>query len=313
MIGAGRGREAAIRFRRQGCGRVGEWPSDEAGEDCLLGGEQFADPFFGVVEHGGELGAGVGDALGSGLGFDQAAIGEHDDVHVNVGAGVFLVGEVEQDVTVDDADRGGGDHLAQRRGFEGARGDQLSERKSEGDRGPGDGGGAGPTIGLEDVAVEDDGAFAERLHVDDGAQAAADEALDLVSASADLAALGLARGAGQGGAGKHSVLGGDPAAAGVAHPAGNAGLDSGVAQDAGVPGLDQDRTFGGGDEVWGEAHGAKGVGGSAIGTEELSGGWRRGLSWGESRGHSAIIVVQGGCGLARVAGRSLGPAGVGLC
>ena len=117
-----------------------------------------------------ELGAGVGVFFGGGLGFDEAAVGEHDDVHVDGGAGVFFVAEVEEDVAVDDADAGGGDHLAQGRGFQRAGGDEFAEGEGEGDAGSGDGGGAGASVGLEDVAVEDDGALAEGLHVDDGAE-----------------------------------------------------------------------------------------------------------------------------------------------
>ena len=83
------------------------------GEGCLLGGEELADAGFGEVEHGGELIAGVGVFFGGGLGLDQASVGEHDDVHVDGGAGVFFVAEVEEGVAVDDADGGGGDHLAE--------------------------------------------------------------------------------------------------------------------------------------------------------------------------------------------------------
>ena len=52
-------------------------------------------------------------------------------------------------------------------------------------------------------------------------------------------------GAGEGGAGKHAVFGGDPAAAGVAEPAGNASLDRGIAEDAGIAGFDEDGALGG--------------------------------------------------------------------
>ena len=240
------------------------------GEGGLLRGEEFADALFGVVEHGVELGAGVGVVFGGGLGFDEAAVGEHDDVHVDVGAGVFFVAEVEEDVAVDDAD-------ARWRRPSGCSGEVLSvpaatsllSARARATAGAGDGGGAGASVGLEDVAVEDDGALAEGLHVDDRAEAAADEALDLVGAAADFAALGLARGAGEGGAGEHAVLGGDPAAAGVAQPAGDALLDGGVAEDAGVAGFDEDGAFGGGDVAGGEADGAEGVGGAVVGAEEL--------------------------------------------
>ena len=151
-------------------------------------------------------------------------------------------------------------------------------------RGSGDGGGACASVGLEDVAVEDDGALAEGFHVDHAAEAAPDEALDLVGAAADLAALGLAGGAGEGGAGEHAVLGGDPAAAGVAEPAGDALLDGGVAEDAGVAGFDEDGALGHGDVVGGDADGAEGVGGAVVGAEELRGG--------SGYGHSGIIEVR---------------------
>lgn len=254
---------------------------DGGGEGGLLGGEELADAGFGDVEHLGELGAGVGVFFGGGLGFDEAAAGEHDDVHVDGGAGVFFVAEVEEDVAVDDADGGGGDHLGEGCDLEGSGDDELVEGDGEGDGGSGDGGGAGSAVGLEDVAVEDDGAFAEGFHIDYGAEGAADEALDLVGAAAYFAAFGLACGAGEGGAGEHAVLGGDPAAAGVAEPAGDALLDGGVAEDAGVAGLDEDGALGGGDVAGGDAEGAELVGGAGVGAEELG------------NGHQAIIVCGG--------------------
>ena len=247
------------------------------GECGLLDFQELADSGFGKVEQGGEFGAGVRIFFGGGLGFDQAAGGEHDDVHVDGGAGVFFVAEVEEGVAVDDADAGGGDHLLEGVGFEGAGGDELAEGDGEGAAGSGDGCGAGSTVGLEDVAVEDDGALAEDAHVYDGAEGAADEALDLVSAAADFSFFGLAGATGEGGAGEHAVLCGNPAAAGVAHPAGDAGFDGGVAEDAGVAGFDEDGTFGGGDVAGSDAGIAENVCGPVVGAKE---------------GHVSII---GGC------------------
>ena len=91
-------------------------------EGGLLGGEELADAFFGVVEHLVELGAGVGVLFGGGLGFYEASVGEHDYVHVDGGAGVFFVAEVEEGVAVYDSHGGGGDHLFEGRGFQGAGG-----------------------------------------------------------------------------------------------------------------------------------------------------------------------------------------------
>ena len=92
---------------------------------------------------------------------------------------------------------------------------------------------------------------------------AADEALDFMGAAGDFAALGLARGAGERGAGEHAVLGGDPAAAAVAQPGGDALLDGGVAEDAGVADRDKDGAFGGSDVVGREGDGTKLIGGAA--------------------------------------------------
>jgi hypothetical protein len=242
------------------------------------------DTLFGVVEHLAKLDASVGIVLGGGLGLDEAAVGEHDDVHVDGGTGVFFIGQVEQDVAIDDADGCGGDHLLERGCFEGAGFDQLAESEGEGYAGSCDGSGASAAVGLEDVAVEDDGALAESLHVDDAAEAAADEALDLMGAAADFAALALAGGAGEGGAREHTVFGGDPAATGVAEPAGDALLDGGVAEDTGVAGLHENGTFGHGDVVRSDADGAEGLGGAVVGAEELGGGGYGGYR------HDGIIV-----------------------
>src|SRR5581483_3580350 len=114
----------------------------------------------------------------------------------------------------------------------------------EGDVGAGDGGGAGAAVGLEDVAVEDDGVLGEGTGVDDGAERAADEAADLVGAAADAARHGFAVAARVGGAGEHGVLGGDPAFAAALAPAGDALGDAGGAQDAGVSEGDEDGAFG---------------------------------------------------------------------
>ena len=255
---------------KEGSNSIRRW-LDGGGEGRLLRGEELADTFFCVVEHLVELRAGVGVLFGGGLGLDEAAVGEHDNVHVDGCAGVLFIAEVEEGVAVDDADGGCGDHLAEGRGLECSGGDEFLERDGEGYGGSGNGRGAGSAVGLEDVAVEDDGALAKGLHIDDGAEATADESLDLVGAAADLAALGLAGGAGEGGAGEHAVLGGDPATAGVAEPGGDALLDGGVAEDAGVACLDEDGAFGHGDEAGGDADRAEGVGGAGVGTKDL--GW----------------------------------------
>ena len=85
-----------------------------------------------------------------------------------------------------------------------------------GDEGAGDRRGAGAAVGLQHVAVERDGALAQRVEVEHAAQRAADQALDLLRAAALLAARRLAVAAGVGGARQHAVLGRDPALAAAA-------------------------------------------------------------------------------------------------
>src|SRR4029078_6424861 len=57
----------------------------------------------------------------------------------------------------------------------------------ESDVRPGDRGGAGAAVGLQDVAVEHDRVFPEGLEVDAAPQAAPDQAGDLLRTPADLA------------------------------------------------------------------------------------------------------------------------------
>ena len=250
-------------------------------EDRALRGEELVEAAFGEVQQSIELGAGVAAFFGGGLGLDETSVGGHDDVHIDFGLGVFFVAEVEKRRAFDDADRGGGYELGERRGFQSAGFDQGFKGEGKGDRGAGDGCGARAAVGLEDVAVKDDGALAEGLHVDDRAQAAADETLDLVGAARDFAALTLARGAGDSGAGQHGVFRGDPAAARVAQPGGNAGLDGGVAEDAGVAEGDEDRAFGGADKGGCERKRPE-LGGSAAITA-VEGACRNGIAGGTGR------------------------------
>ena len=80
----------------------------------------------------------------------------------------------------------------------------------QGDPATGDAGAAGAAVGDEYIAVDEDRALSELGEVDRLAKGTADEALDLMGATAELAANCLAIGTGVGGAGKHAVLGGDP-------------------------------------------------------------------------------------------------------
>src|SRR5262249_53451581 len=99
-------------------------------------------------------------------------------------------------------------------------------------------------VGLDHVAVDLDGALAEALERGHGAQAAADEALDLLGAPGLLAARGLAVAAGVGCARQHAVLGGEPALTAALEERRHFFFDARGADDARVAELDQHRTFG---------------------------------------------------------------------
>src|SRR5262249_39080236 len=104
---------------------------------------------------------------------------------------------------------------------------------------------------------------AHRREIDDGAQRAADQALDLLRAAGLLAARGLAVGARVGRARQHAVLGGHPAAARIAHPGRHLLVDRGGAEHVGVAELHQARALGVAGKAGFERDLAKLVGGAA--------------------------------------------------
>jgi hypothetical protein len=220
----------------------------------------------GEVEQRVQLVAAEGVALGGALHLDERAAILHDDVHVGLRRGVLEVVEVEHRHAAADADRHGGDLAVQRRSRERAAADQRVAGVGERDIAAGDRGGARAAVGLQHVAVEGDGALAERGEVDDRAQAAADEALDLLGAAALLALGRLARRARMRGARQHAVFGGDPALALAAQEARHAILDRRGAEHARVAELHQHRALGMAREAALEADRAQLVGRAATGT-----------------------------------------------
>src|SRR5690606_31566327 len=145
--------------------------------------------------------------------------------------------------------------------------------------------------GLEDVAVQGDGALAEPGAVDAGAQGAADQALDLERAAALLAAGGLAVAAGVGGARQHAVFGGHPAFALAAQESRYALFHARGAQHPGVAEADQYRAFGVAGVAAFQAHLAKLSGGAAAGALDGRHGHRdrvAGAGKSSSRGAGAL-------------------------
>ena len=184
-----------------------------------------------------------GQAFGRALHLDEPPVAGLHDVHVHVRARVLLVGEVQH--------RHAADHADARRGHVIVHGDRLdlSRRahvlhgEHHRDEPAGDRRGARAAVGLNHVAVDPDRPLAQLRQPRDRSQRSADEPLDLLRASADLARAGLALRAGRRRARQHPVLRGDPALAGVAQKRRHAILDARRAHDTRASDLDQDRSF----------------------------------------------------------------------
>src|SRR5690606_583198 len=123
--------------------RLGQGARVRLGEHFALDPAQFLDPGERGVEHRVERGTREGRAFAGALDLDEGARLGGDDVHVDLGAHVLLVGQVEADTSVDHADADGGD-LARDglRVGEAARGTKVGHRVAQCDVGAGDGGGA---------------------------------------------------------------------------------------------------------------------------------------------------------------------------
>ena len=104
----------------------------------------------------------------------------HDHVHVDLGAAVLDVRQVEQRLAVDDADRHRGDRVAQRHPRQrAARRPAAGRRAVQRHVAAADRRAAGAAVGLDHVAVDPDRALAERGEVDHRPQRPADQPLDL--------------------------------------------------------------------------------------------------------------------------------------
>src|SRR5947207_15593929 len=90
---------------------------------------------------------------------------------------------------------------------------ELVDRDAQRDPAAGNRRRARAPVGLEHVAVDDDLTLTELGQIDHGAERAADQPLDLLRSARLLALCCLAIAPGMGGAGEHSIFGGDPALA----------------------------------------------------------------------------------------------------
>src|SRR3954471_5268340 len=205
---------AATTTRKSSSDQVSEGISRSSIERRLLRRANLGDPLRAEVEQLVELSAVERSALGRRLHLDEAFGPGHDDVQVDLRARVLDVIEIEQQLAADDPERDRSHRLRQR-----AREAGLAERPSGGDPRTGDRRAAGAAVGLEHVAVDPERPLAERLEVEHRAQRAPDHPLDLDRAALLLAGACLALRPLAGRGRQHRVLGRQPAAALVAHPA----------------------------------------------------------------------------------------------
>lgn len=210
-----------------------------------------------------------GGFFAAALDFDEFALPGHDDVEIDFGVLVFDVGEVEEFAAIVETDTHGGDGVGKR-----VFGDTLGieerlDGEAGGEVGAGDGGGAGAAVGLEDITVDPEGVLTEFFEIEDGAEGAADEALDFNGAAVEFAAGDIALFAFVRAVGEEGVFGGEPAAgdALLFHPRRNFGLDGGGADDPRGAVGDEHRTGGVRGDVGLEGNGAELVGLAAVGAK----------------------------------------------
>ena len=197
-----------------------------------------------MFEQGVEFVAGEWLAFGGALHFDHAAVARHHHVHVGVAVRVLGIIEIKHRHAFKNADRDRGDRIADRRSGEQFFLQQITDCIVQCHIGAGNAGGARAAVGLNDVAIDLDGAFAQRLHVDHRAQCAADQALDFLRAARLFAARGFAVHARVGRTRQHAVFGGDPALPPAFEKARHFFLDARSAQHLGIAAFDEHRSLG---------------------------------------------------------------------
>ena len=228
-------------------------------DGLLLEGDEFADSRFGEFQHGIHVFLGENSLFSAALDLHKLQILGHDDVEIHRSVLVLDIVEVEDGGALVDAGADGGDEFAERKFGEAAGAEESVEGDGDGHAAPGDGGRASAAVGLEDVAIDPNGALAEGFEVDDGPEGAADEALDLGGTAVEFAPGDVPGFAVEGRVGEHGILCGDPATFDflVFHPAGDVIFDGRGADDAGVAKGNEDRPTGVGGDVGEKGNRAK--------------------------------------------------------
>ena len=139
---------------------------------------QLGDAFLRQCEQCVEFFAAERVAFRRTLHFDKAAAVVHHDVHVGIAVAVFGVIEIEHRRAAVNADGNRGDRSVDRIAFQQFLRLEPIDRIDERHICAGDRSGPRAAVGLDHVAIQRDGAFAQVRAVNTRAQAASDQALD---------------------------------------------------------------------------------------------------------------------------------------
>jgi hypothetical protein len=111
-----------------------------------------------------------GGLLGRALHLDEVARAGHDDIHIGVGADVLFVGQVEHGYATNDADGYRRDEVTERVFANCSGEDETGHGVVQRHVSPTDRSGTGTTVGLKNVAVNEDLYVGQQLETRDAAQ-----------------------------------------------------------------------------------------------------------------------------------------------
>lgn len=202
-------------------------------EGFLLQGLKSRDAAFGQADQLLQLLLVERRFFAGALDFHEPVFTGHDDIHVDVGSNIASVVQIQARQPIDDPHADCGDGIRQGVSVWRCAAEDGVDRIDQSDHPAGDGRGASASIGLEHIAVDGEGSFAEFVQIGDRAKRPADQPLDFGGSAVDLA-VPFASLALRCAAWEHAVFGRDPSSASARHPFRYFFLDASRAQHDGI-------------------------------------------------------------------------------
>src|SRR5258705_2493998 len=190
--------------------------SGERSDNLFLSLEQLFDALFGKLRHSFHLFSRERSRFGGALNFNEFPRTRHNKIHCAVGPAVFLVTQIQEDLAFDDPDAHRRHGVFKRIDIDDAAVKPTAHRVRQRHVGARDRRRARAAVRLNHVAIDPDGFFAKSFQIGNRAQAAADQALNLVGPAADFSARRFSADARLRRTRQHAVLSSDPAFAAVA-------------------------------------------------------------------------------------------------